>query len=550
MIGNERANNEGVTALPIPGLLPQAAVSPAPASPEAGTAGGQACGDDGSGPSLWGSVWKEAGPAEVLAGHCTEDGAGAQRSEADEESDALKTTLALVFLAVPISAGKPPIPPQWNEAAVRKSEPAALQGTQPEVGQPLQVVFPPITAEKPRLDPVGEQQSERDPLLAGPGQAFEGAEPAESEQAAGLDGARFSGSTAMIGPRPSWPAKPVADVLLRRVSRQTAATAGDVTPLLKGRNAPPPSYEPIPAALRAPQTTGEQSLARVVAFNQPGDAGLRTGAPGGKAMAADHGPRAGGQPALEETQPPSGAWEEGETQAPRPPEGETEPAAAPPSGDPETGQRPPGKQDPQWQGIQQREPVEEARPAGPPPQAAPSRGAQHAMVDSKPRGETIPMGRAEMEPPQNPARLNGQLEVQVDGQGGQRVRLRFAEAPGGVRMRVTSNDARLAESLRAEWQTLETALRRTGWDPQPAAIEPAEPVPEALGWIHERTGGRGGSDAGGGQRAAPPAAGHGQAQAEPGGGYRRDGRPDGRDEIRQEWLDLSALRRLGRRRKA
>lgn len=116
-------------------------------------------------------------------------------------------------------------------------------------------------------------------------------------------------------------------------------------------------------------------------------------------------------------------------------------------------------------------------------------------------------------------------------------------------MRVTSNDTGLAESLRAEWQTLEAALRRTGWDPQPGAVESAERAREALGWIHERSGESGGSEAGGGSRPAAPAAGHGQAQAEPQGGFRQDGRPDGGDEIRQEWLDLSALRRLGRRRK-
>ncbi len=397
------------------------------------------------------------------------------------------------------------------------------------------------------MEPVGGGQPQLH-IPAEPAPVAEGPQPAQSELPARPAGSELNGSSPVPGPRLTRPAQPVADVLLRRVNQEAAATDRDMAPSLQGRHAPPASSEALPTVLRVPQTTADQSSIRMEDFDQPGNTGWRRGTAGGEAGAA-RGSRVGEQPALEEGLPSASAGVKGIVQPPRLQPGETEWPAASASGRRETEQAGPEEQDPPEQGSQQREPVQGASPAGPSMQAPPARQAQPVM-DSEPGSEVVPMELSEPEPPQDPGRLNGQLDVQVDGQGGRRVRLRFAEAPGGVRMRVTSNDTGLAKSLRAEWQTLEAALRRTGWDPQPGAVESAERAREALGGILGRSGESGGSWAGGGTRTAAPAAGHSQAQAEPRGGNRQDGRPDGRDEVRQEWLDLSALRRLGRRRNA
>lgn len=156
---------------------------------------------------------------------------------------------------------------------------------------------------------------------------------------------------------------------------------------------------------------------------------------------------------------------------------------------------------------------------------------------------------AEIEPAGN--RLPGQLDLQLEGRAGERVRIRLAEAPGGVRLRMASNDARLAESLRSQWQTLEAALRNAGWRTQPEASGPADSVQAGGRWMQGHPGLRWGTEGVTTARAAEPA-----AVQDPGMGPQADGQPrqgregaqDGQDGMRQELEDLSALRRLGRRR--
>lgn len=156
---------------------------------------------------------------------------------------------------------------------------------------------------------------------------------------------------------------------------------------------------------------------------------------------------------------------------------------------------------------------------------------------------------AETEPAGN--RLPGQLDLQLEGQAGERVRIRLAEAPGGVRLRMASNDARLAESLRSQWQTLEAALREAGWRTQPEASSPADSVQAGGRWMQGHPGLRWGAEGATSTRAAEPAAVHDPGMGPHAGGQPRQGREgaqDGQDGMRQELEDLSALRRLGRRR--
>lgn len=547
--------SEGVTALPIPVLLLQAVLPPASAPPAAGAGEGQACGDPESSAGRWESVWREAGTAEALAGNRTKEpagAAGAQHPEVEqreEGNDGLKTALALLFLAVPESASKSSPLQQGNGAPAREPEPATLQETQSEPAGKLPVGYPPLTATAAGLEPAGGGQPEMPILPAEPAPVSEGSQPQESGQAARPAGSKLNGSPPAPGLRMSWSARPVADVLLRPVNREAAETDRDMAPPLQGRHARLASYEAVPTPLRTPQTTAGQRSVQMVAVGQPDNTGLRRATADGEAVAAARGSRVGEQPPSKESLPSAGDGVGRIVQPPRLPPGEPEQPAAPASGRMQAEQAGLEGQEPPEQIVQQRELVQGSSPAGSSPQAASPRAAQ-PVRDSESGSKILSTGPGEPEPPQNPARLNGQLDVQVDGQGGRRVRLRFAEAPGGVRMRVTSSDAGLAESLRAEWQTLEAALRRAGWDPQPVAVGSAERAREALGWNHGRSGESGSSEAGGGTRTAAPTAGQGQAQANPRGDNRQDGRPDGRDEIRQEWLDLSALRRLGRRRNA
>jgi hypothetical protein len=116
---------------------------------------------------------------------------------------------------------------------------------------------------------------------------------------------------------------------------------------------------------------------------------------------------------------------------------------------------------------------------------------------------------------------------------------------------MASNDARLAESLRSQWQTLEAALRNAGWRTQPEASGPADSVQAGGRWMQGHPGLRWGTEGVSTARAAEPAAVQDPGMGPQAGGQPRQGREgaqDGQDGMRQELEDLSALRRLGRRR--
>lgn len=146
------------------------------------------------------------------------------------------------------------------------------------------------------------------------------------------------------------------------------------------------------------------------------------------------------------------------------------------------------------------------------------------------------------------ARPGGGLDLQVEGTRGERVRIRLADAPPGVSLRMSSSEIRIAELLRADWQQLEQALRDSGWQLERSEVQSARPGAALFAGNSERTGPvaaaafRFGSDTARSSQ-EPPAAtpdggdAHGRRQSEP-------------EQAREEWLDLSALRRLATRRES
>lgn len=198
-------------------------------------------------------------------------------------------------------------------------------------------------------------------------------------------------------------------------------------------------------------------------------------------------------------------------------------------------------------------PMAASFPGGPSHEA----GLGHASDES--RGETEirteadneAVAGAEPEPP--PGRLQNQLDLQLDGRAGERVRIRFAEAPGGVRLRVASNDARLAETLRAEWRSLEAALREAGWQMQAKESGMTDAARDGWRWMQSQTAAKWASDGGAGNRTIEPSNALNRGWGSPEDSSPRQHRQDRQDResgAREELADLSAIRRLGRRRQS
>lgn len=144
-----------------------------------------------------------------------------------------------------------------------------------------------------------------------------------------------------------------------------------------------------------------------------------------------------------------------------------------------------------------------------------------------------PEGRPEL--PRN----GNQLDVQVEGERGERVRIRLWDAAGSVRMRMTASEQRIAEVLRSGWPRLERALEQAGWHTEAAPSVPSRPA----GWSPARQPGT----------TDEPALRAARLNLEP-SGEPSPGSHSGRDHAsgrnrqesaREEWIDLSALRRLG-----
>lgn len=173
------------------------------------------------------------------------------------------------------------------------------------------------------------------------------------------------------------------------------------------------------------------------------------------------------------------------------------------------------------------------------PEAAVSRGPESGQ-----KGEGTARASQARPPEEAPAeagRLSGRLDLQVEGRQGERVRIRLWDALGGIRMRMTSNQARVAEALRADWTRLEQALHQAGWRME----SPPVPVPRTVDG-YTAWAGRTPSAEDTALAARPDSA---RPLEFSGGGRPADGnspeRRQPQEEMREEWLDLSALRRLG-----
>ncbi len=145
-----------------------------------------------------------------------------------------------------------------------------------------------------------------------------------------------------------------------------------------------------------------------------------------------------------------------------------------------------------------------------------------------------------------PAPAGGrQLELQVEGAQGERVRIRLTDSLTGVRLRMASNEARLAATLRAGWPELEQALQAAGWKAERVAEAAPRAAAAAVVGFDEPGPVRGGS-----LRPAPEMAWHWQEafRSSHGRGDSHGSRGRRQDALREEWLDLSALRRLSARR--
>lgn len=191
--------------------------------------------------------------------------------------------------------------------------------------------------------------------------------------------------------------------------------------------------------------------------------------------------------------------------------------------------------------------------------AAPSREAGLGHSSAESRGKTEirteagneAVAGAEPEPPAG--RLQNQLDLQLDGRAGERVRIRLAEAPGGVRLRVASNDTRLAETLRAEWRSLEAALREAGWQMQPNESGMTDAARDGWRWMQSQTAAKWAAEGGAGNRTVEPSNALDRGWGSPEDSSPRQHRQDRQDResgAREELADLSAIRRLGRKRQS
>lgn len=478
------------------------------------------------------------------------DAAATARGEQDgaQEEDGLQAALAALFAPpAPAPAETPRLNLNFCGTPERDSHTAAAGEILPCSGRLPALPYLSTPVSVPDEQAADAQAPPVDGILTEQLPGFRPERPTDSAEPAPPSSIPMDAPSTSIDTRPERLPEPVADVWLRPAPRQVRAD-GVIDSSCSG-NQGAPAMEPEPAAdsLRAPRPEGGRVSASQGAVGQPEPPAEMRNRPAGKGAPAEGRLLSGGKDPAFEPEIRLDGKDRGVAPAEGRPEEAQQTGTAGPGSPESEPKRPPRQEAPPQGGPE----PEQARPSGSPvpaPAAAHS-GAERAAGEPGVREGAPSLEIAEPEPPQEAARLNGQLDLQVDGSGGERVRIRFAEAPGGVRMRVASNDARLAESLRSEWQTLEAALRRSGWDPQPGPGGSAEAAAEALGGIDGRGSDPGsGADTGDRRAAAQPAEQGERQMAQPGG--RQDARQQERNEARQEWLDLSALRRLARRTQA
>lgn len=127
------------------------------------------------------------------------------------------------------------------------------------------------------------------------------------------------------------------------------------------------------------------------------------------------------------------------------------------------------------------------------------------------------------------------LVLRVEGEEGQRVDIRLFQSPGSLRVRLSSLQAGLADGLRAEIHQLERSLETAGWRAQVGVAAEADPA-VAMGLESSSRDFAGDSGAGRDSMAAM------EPHSE--GGGAREGRSQKGADLEEEFLDLSAIRRL------
>lgn len=323
---------------------------------------------------------------------------------------------------------------------------------------------------------------------------------------------------------------PVAEVLLKpRTAPARAASSGqgEAPPQAAG-TMPPPGQQQLPAARsafrgpeNAPAVAGKAIPQPAIKPREAVMAGA-TGSPQPDTKVAPDiaagRPRVSEKPAAEsfETAFPgaevrTGRWESGAVEAPQQAPEPGGPRAAAPTAQEQLQSRPP---EPDLRSARGRQEPDHPQEAGRP-------GRTEPLEDNR---EVSWAGR--------------QLDLQVEGGRGERVRIRLWEAAGSVRMRMTSSEQRVAEVLRSGWPQLERALEQAGWHAEAASAAPSRPADAANA---RQPALLEGPDRALRLNMVPS---HGlsggalSGQDSPSGGHQQQ-------EAREEWIELSALRRLG-----
>jgi hypothetical protein len=511
-------------------------------------------GSDAGSAGQWAAVWQQAGSAVVVEAGQAAECRSTARPEAnstiteDKEGESMPgADLVALFVWAPAPAYERPPLVGLDGAASQELSAAVRQGNRSDDGPTPPLLASWTTGAGVEARPAGSMQPEA-PLLEQPApsgaQAEQAAAPPPTQQEAR--------GTSQCQPERLWPAEPVADVLLRPSHRlaqlpakNNASIREDSGTLRQGMKAALSTQDAMQAQqsrieLRVPASVPpggvrQQKDYLAGSMTVPSMTAARS-LPTGMAEASGDGRSRVIEDVIsrdEGSRPQPNDWK---TEAVQTPAGtQAEPVHQAP-------------QNPLRAGEPQAEQAAVSAPSGPSPHERADWPKQPAAAD--PPAAAAQLEPAEAEPQEGPARLGGQLDLQVDGRMGQRVRIRLSEAPGGVRLRVASSDARLAESLRSEWQSLEAALRRTGWEPQMRTLAAAGPAEAGMSWGGGHPGTRHGGETGTGHRAAAPVSGQTQGQEPAGDSPQREGHSGVGYETREEWLDLSALRRLARRRQS
>jgi hypothetical protein len=131
--------------------------------------------------------------------------------------------------------------------------------------------------------------------------------------------------------------------------------------------------------------------------------------------------------------------------------------------------------------------------------------------------------------------------LEVEGSGGRRVDIRLQQTPGLVRVNLASPEPGLAERMQAELSSLHRSLQAAGWEAELGVTVKAH-GPAQEGWIAST--GRPPLDAAGDSRVSRTSESHFGMEYPTGRDQHND--RSAAAELHEEFLDLSAIRRMSR----